>query len=312
VSHWLGGIALLLLACTASAIERVQLSWGSLGADAWRAQDISLELDWGAADAARLTLSVAQLEIGGERISGIRLACNAFELLREAAHCRKGTLAFASDWIKAQQVPVSFDYRFDTASVDVSLAQLPLAGGAAQLVVHQQTDAWRLEAVFNDVLLAQLAALGAKFGVKLPALELAGSVNGRVKLRGGTRGLGDIDWQLQTQQFGYSNAAGSQAGEALAVAGRGRAARPGPTRGGQNRGGGLSGRRQARSRRGRAPSASPPAEGAARSAAARGAADARRCGCRGGSEASHGARGGARGRCGGGRGGRGNDRRSRR
>jgi len=227
VSHWLGGIALLLLACTASAIERVQLSWGSLGADAWRAQDISLELDWGAADAARLTLSVAQLEIGGERISGIRLACNAFELLREAAHCRKGTLAFASDWIKAQQVPVSFDYRFDTASVDVSLAQLPLAGGAAQLVVHQQTDAWRLEAVFNDVLLAQLAALGAKFGVKLPALELAGSVSGRVKLRGGTRGLGDIDWQLQTQQFGYSNAAGSQAGEALAVAGRGRAARQG-------------------------------------------------------------------------------------
>lgn len=221
MSRWSGGIVLLLLACTASAIERIQLGWGSLEAETWAARDIALELDWSAADAGRLTLSIAQLEIAGERVTGVQVICSAFELLGDAAHCRKGTLALASDWLEAREVPVSFDYRFDTGSLELSLARLPLAGGAVQLALHQQADSWRLEAAFGDVLLAQLAALAAKAGVKLPALELAGTVSGRVRLRGGAQGLRDVDWQLETRQAGYSNAEGSQAGEALAVASRG-------------------------------------------------------------------------------------------
>ena len=223
MSRWPGGIVLLLLACTASAIDRLQLGWASLEAEAWAARDISLELDWSAADAGRLTLSIGQLEIGGERVTGVRLVCNAFELLRDAAHCRKGTLALASAWLEAQQIPVSFDYRFDTGSLKVSLARVPLAGGAVQLVLHQQADSWRLEAAFGEALLSQLAALAAKAGVKLPAFELAGTASGRVQLRGGAQGLRDIDWELETKQAGYSNAEGSQAAEALALTSLGRA-----------------------------------------------------------------------------------------
>ncbi len=223
MSRWSGGIVLLLLACTASAIERIQLRWGSLDAETWAARDIALELDWSAADAGRLTLSIAQLEIGGERVTGVKLICSAFELLGDAAHCRKGTLALTSDWLEAQQVPVSFDYRFDTGSLDVSLARLPLAGGSVHLVLHQQADSWRLEAAFGEVRLARLAPLVTKAGVKLPALELAGTVSGQVQLHGGAQGLRVIDWQLQTTQAGYGNAEGSQAGEALAVTSRGRA-----------------------------------------------------------------------------------------
>lgn len=221
--RWPGGIVLLLLACTASAIERIEFGWASVEAEAWRARDISLELDWSAAGAGRLTLTVALLELGEQRISDLRLVCGALELLAEAAHCRNGTLALSSDWLKAQNLPVSFDYRFDTRSLNVSLARLPVAGGAVQLVLHQQADAWRLEAVFRDALLAQLATLVARAGVKLPALEFAGTASGRLKLRGAAQGLRAIDWQLETQQAGYSNAAGSQAGEALAVTSRGRA-----------------------------------------------------------------------------------------
>ena len=224
MSRWPGGFILLLLTCTASAIDRVQLGWASLEAETWAARDISLELDWSTADAGRLTLSVAQLEIAGERVTGVQLICGAFELRGDAAHCRAGTLALASDWLKAQQVPVSFDYRFDTGSLEVSMARLPLAGGTVQLVLHQQSDSWRLEAAFGEVLLAQLAVLAARAGVKLPAFEFAGTASGLVQLRGGAPGLRAIDWQLQTQQAGYSNAEGSQAGEALALASRGRAA----------------------------------------------------------------------------------------
>ena len=223
MSRWLGGIVLLLLTCAASAIERIQLGWASIEADTWAARDIALELDWSAADAGRLTLSIAQLEIAGERVTGVQVICSAFELLGDAAHCRKGTLALASAWLEAREVPVSFDYRFDTGSLEVSLARLPLAGGAVQLVLHQQADSWRLEAAFRDLLLAQLAALAAKAGVTLPALEFAGTVSGRAQLRGGAQGVRAVDWRLQTQRAGYSNAAGSQAAEALALTSHGRA-----------------------------------------------------------------------------------------
>ncbi len=223
MSRWLGGIVLLLLTCAASAIERIQLGWASIEADTWAARDIALELDWSAADVGRLTLSIAQLEIAGERVTGVQVICSAFELLGDAAHCRKGTLALASAWLEAREVPVSFDYRFDTGSLEVSLARLPLAGGAVQLVLHQQADSWRLEAAFRDLLLAQLAALAAKAGVTLPALEFAGTVSGRAQLRGGAQGVRAVDWRLQTQRAGYSNAAGSQAAEALALTSHGRA-----------------------------------------------------------------------------------------
>jgi hypothetical protein len=223
LSRWPGGIVLLLLTCTASAIERLQLGWGSLEADTWAARDIGVELDWSAADAGRLTLSIEQLEFGGERITGVRLICTALELPRDAVHCRKGTLTLASAWLKAQQVPVSFHYHFDTGSLEVSLAQVPLAGGAVQLVLHRQADSWRLEAVFSDLLLTQLVPLAARAGVTLPALQLAGTASGRAQLRGGARGVSAVDWRLQMQQAGYSNAEGSQAGEALAVTSRGRA-----------------------------------------------------------------------------------------
>ena len=73
MSRWPGGIVLLLLTCAASAIERIQLGWASIEADTWAARDIALELDWSAADAGRLTLSIAQLEIAGERVTGVQV-----------------------------------------------------------------------------------------------------------------------------------------------------------------------------------------------------------------------------------------------
>ena len=151
-------------------------------------------------------------------VTDVQVICSAFELLGDAAHCRKGTLALASDWLEAREVPVSFDYRFDTGSLKLSLARVPLAGGSVQLVLHQQADSWRLEAAFGEALVGELAALAAKAGVKLPAFELAGTASGRMQLRGGAQGLRDIDWELETKQAGYSNAAGSQAATTAASA----------------------------------------------------------------------------------------------
>jgi hypothetical protein len=225
LSRWIGGLILLLLTCSAPAIERVELEWASLETPGWKARDIDLVLDWSSGETDRLMLTVGLLEIGAKRISDLRLMCAIFELSPGSLRCRQGSLSFASDWLDAREVPIRFEYHLATGEVRLSLDRLPLAGGAARLAVEQRAGDWHLKATFDEAPLAQIAGLVAKAGVAVPALELAGTVGGRLGVRIDSRSLRRIDWQLQTRQAGYSNAEGDQAAEGLQLVSRG-AARP--------------------------------------------------------------------------------------
>jgi hypothetical protein len=225
--RWLGASLLLIFAGTASGVDTIELAWGVIDGGAWRGEDVELILALGDSAPMHAALRIGRLETVAGAVTGIELQCSELRQPERSLDCAHGRLRFASDWLNADDAAVSFRYAPDTGALDATLRQLPLAGGTARLVLHQQADGWRLQATFDAARLEELAALAARVGVKLPKLDVTGSAGGTFTVSGGRQGLKQADWQLHTDALGYSNAEGSQAGEALQLRSRGSATRAG-------------------------------------------------------------------------------------
>jgi len=216
LSRAAGALCLVLLSCTASAIELVQLHLGDIESDGWRLEGISLAIDLSASDQSGMRIEVASLEIGSYRIEDLRLTCAGFELLPASVDCANGQLSLSSDLVSADAIPATIQYHFDTRELSVSLSALPVAGGKVRLQFHQRDGEWRLQAQLADSLLSGVAGLLKKAGQDVPALGFQGYL-------GNGEGLGSVSWDLHTRASGYSNTEGSQAAEALQLASRGSA-----------------------------------------------------------------------------------------
>jgi len=225
LSHVATALCFVLLSCTASAIERVQLHLGDIESEGWRLEDVSLSFGLSAADPSGLRFEVASLKMGDYRIENLLLSCAGFELLPTAIDCANGQLSLSSDTLSASAIPASFHYRFDSGELNVSVSALPLAGGKVGLQFHQQDGEWWLKAQLADTLLSGVADLIRKTGQGVPALGYQGYLGGRLKVSGNGGGLESVSWDVQTRASGYSNAEGDQAAEALQLTSRG-SARP--------------------------------------------------------------------------------------
>jgi len=220
-----GALCLVLLSCTASAIELVQLHLGDIESDGWRLEDVSLAIDLSASDQSSVHIDIASLEIGSYRIESLRLSCAGFELLPAAVDCANGQLSLSSELVSAEAIPASIRYHFDTRELSVLLSALPVAGGKVRLQFHQRAGKWRLQAQLADTLLNGVAGLLKKAGQDIPEPGFQGYLSGQLNVLGNSEGLENVSWNLQTRASGYSNTEGSQAAEALQLASRG-SARP--------------------------------------------------------------------------------------
>jgi hypothetical protein len=219
----LSGLCILLLSGAVAAIDRIELEWGAIEADGWRLSDVSVELDWSAADPSRMTFQAALLERGEQRIENLQLACERFELLPAAAECRQGRLTFSSDWLEADAVPAAIHYRFDTGQLSVVVSKLPLAGGQVRLDFNQQRSGWRLATKLDGLEPGGLAGLIGAAGFDIPDFDYQGHLGGELSAAGDAQGVKTVAWDLHTRAAGFSNAEGSQAGESLRLVSSGTA-----------------------------------------------------------------------------------------
>ena len=216
-------LCLLLLSSNAAAIEEIRLDWGDIEADGWRMKGVSLILALPVNTASTLNITIAQLDIGAYRLQQLHLQCVDFDLLPQRVDCRNGRLSLSSDDLVLDAVPARFSYHLATRELNVTLSDVSLAGGKLTLLLEQRNPGWQLAATLSGTRLADIATLAKKAGLKLPALEHQGYLDGQFEVRGDTTGLKNIDWQLHTRAAGYSNAEGSQAAEALQLSSTGKA-----------------------------------------------------------------------------------------
>ncbi|WP_455234756.1 hypothetical protein [Thiogranum longum] len=223
MSRWLSGFLLFLLSCSAPAIDRIQLEWDSIASEGWRISGITVSLDLMPSGDVALSVSAALLEVGDQRVEKLNLLCPAFDWRADEVDCRHGFLSLQSEWVVAERVPTSVNYRFDSQQLKFSLAELPLAGGKTELTFHHQRSGWQLNAKLTRTALGTMAGLLAKAGLKLPRIDYQGTLGGELAVHGDAHGVKDFGWRLRTTESGYSNAQGDQAAEGLVLVSNGTA-----------------------------------------------------------------------------------------
>lgn len=216
--------AIFLLCGTAAAIDRMQLSWGTIGTDDWQVLDAGVTLDWSDPHETVLVFEAAAANFAGYRLEQVRLKCADFDMLADSLNCRQGQLSLRGEGVKLDAVPATLRYTFSTGALAVGVSDITLAEGNVNLRFRQTKSRWQLDADFTGTRLDGLAALAAQAGLKKTGLGVQGRVAGRLGLQGYAAVLQKLDWKLRTTDAGYSNQAGSQAAEALQLVSSGSAA----------------------------------------------------------------------------------------
>jgi len=225
INRIIPGIAVLafLLSATAGAVERLQLSWASLGTADWQVIDAGLKLDVSDPKHTVLVFTAAELRVAGYRLSQLRLTCPFFELHTDRLSCRRGKLSVHGDGVKAVAVPASLQYSLSSKALSVRVTGVVLAQGSVNLRFRQTPGHWSLDTDFSRTRLAGLVTLLANTGLVPAGLALQGHIAGQLNLQGNSRGLRKLSWKLHTRDAGYSNPAGDQAAEALQLSSHGSA-----------------------------------------------------------------------------------------
>ncbi len=218
-----GVLLLLLVATGAAAVERLVIDLGSLEAQDWRLDDLHLEVELQPRARTALTVRAAALSFGEQRIENLKLHCGTFELLSTRVSCTQGRLDASSDSFDAQSAPASFQYHFDTGELSLRLTDVALAAGQATIDLHYVNGDWQVDARLDEIAIGELHGLLATAGMQLPDLQYQGRISGSVQAHGSRDGLRELIWKLNTHDTGYSNAAGSQAAEALRLSSDGSA-----------------------------------------------------------------------------------------
>ena len=212
-----------LLSTTAAAVDRLQLSLGTLGAGNWQISQAGLTLDWSEPGHTRLVFEAARVKAAGYRLARVRLSCPDFNMRVDSLDCQQGQLSAHGDGVKADAVPATLHYTFSSGALTLAVTGITLAKGEVKLRFRHTPDRWQLDADLYRIRLAALAPRLEPLGLPLEGLQLQGQLAGHLSLQGNAAGLRKLAWKLRTREAGYSNAAGNQAGEALQLASRGTA-----------------------------------------------------------------------------------------
>jgi len=212
----------LILACgSAPAIDRFQISLGTLDSGDWQLRDMSLSVDWSETGYSVMHVNASVLVVGAHQIENLHLSCPAFELLTDRVDCQNGKLSFHHNATKVSAIPASFRYQFATRELSITANRLPIADGQARLDFDLAGDRWQLNTQLTNISLADFKLLLEEAGVATSPFAHQGRVSGQMALHGGSSGLGSASWTLQTEATGYSNAEGTQAAEGLQLSSSG-------------------------------------------------------------------------------------------
>jgi len=217
------GSILILVFCATPAAERFQISLGTLGSNSWQLRETRLSVDWAGTGKPVLQVNASALVLGTHQINDINLSCPAFELLTSQVDCPDGKLSFRHESAVATSVPAAFFYHFVTGELVITARSLALAGGQADLTFKRSDDGWHLDTRLAKLSLAAMKRVLEGAGLSVGPFEFQGLVGGRVATHGNRHGLERVDWSLETETTGYSNAEGTQAAEGLRLSGNGTA-----------------------------------------------------------------------------------------
>jgi hypothetical protein len=207
----------LALPIPASAAKTLQLSFASLQGQGWQAQGVSVEIGLRNETEFSLRVQAEQVQLAAIKpaLTHISFTCPQFHYTPRQAGCAVGELQVSAPMLDKPLIPISFQYQ-PGAGLQAEISNATLAGGAVKANFTQANGGWQASLQSQATDLAKLWAGLARY-MEMPAdFSLAGKANLRLEAASGAEGI-SLKLQGDGKNLKYANAAGSQAGENLAL-----------------------------------------------------------------------------------------------
>ncbi len=218
ITGLLSGVGLLAVASfTGLAFDEAGITLGSVSGTGWSAEDVALHTGWSQSGQTSVLLTAARAELPAPlgTVTGVKLTCPSLQLDAETIHCPAGTLEGQSAGLGRQQIEASFRYRNSDGRLQVRLGGIRYAGGRLTVAAVYTAADWTLDVEGSRLSLQQVSAQAVRSGYSLPVLEGDGQIALTAHLRGTGGEVAAADVQARVTGTGFSNAAGSIAGEAV-------------------------------------------------------------------------------------------------
>lgn len=220
IAGLLPGLCLLAVtSLTSLAFDAAGLRLGTLAGPGWSVEDIALDLGWPQGDQVSVLLTAARAELpeplGG--VTGLKLTCAAAQIGTDTIRCPVGRLEAHSTLLGHQQIETTFEYRTSDGQVDARLRGIGYLGGRLAVAAHYTAGGWTLDIDGRQLSLQAVTAQAGKLGYPLPVLEGDGEIELTASLHGSGGAIAAADIKARLQGSGFSNTAGSLAGEDVAL-----------------------------------------------------------------------------------------------
>lgn len=206
---WIG----LLLSLATPARAGISVALGSVQAEAWAAEAVSLQLADGPSGAYQLLLRAARIRLPVGEWHDLQLSCPALRVTAQAGyHCDALQLT-ASTPQGPQQLSGTLSYR-DPEHWSLALSGLRLAGGQWQISATGE-GGWSL--ALRGEGLTVPGALALMPQANLPEWDWRGRLDLTADITGSGAQVSALNADLRLKQGGWASPDGLQAGEGLAA-----------------------------------------------------------------------------------------------
>jgi hypothetical protein len=201
------------------AINTTTLELDALQGDGWNTEGLQLQVALLDASHARILLHAraANLPQPLGRLTDLQLECDSAELTPVRLECRDGVLRLQSEEYGRQHIRARFGYRFAGEQLQFDLSGFHLLGGELAASGKLENGSWNLDIEADRLPLPRLSARLAEAAPDVPRLEGSGTSELSARLQGRGSLIEQAGFSLRLQADNFTDAAGSVAGEELAV-----------------------------------------------------------------------------------------------
>ena len=211
-------MGLILCSPGAAALQALTIQAGPAGGHAWSVQKIQIQLRFKAGDGIgfRLEASGVRLPEPLDGIRGLRAECANARLGSHGLRCRGGIIEVTSSPGLPGLEPASFELDYGPGRYRLKIDGLRAGDGELRIDAAGDRERWSLEAGGQGL---PLAAIMAIFADRIPGLPLnlsSGRASGSIRWESGPES-GSLKATLRVEAMGFSDAAGLNVGEDLAI-----------------------------------------------------------------------------------------------
>ncbi|MGC3981362.1 MAG: hypothetical protein QM808_08895 [Steroidobacteraceae bacterium] len=216
------------------ALDRTTLTMAELAGDGWQAQQIRLSLQLGQSSSPKVQISIAEAKLTGiaQPLRNLLIDCPQVELLAERFACPQARISGDFPYLGRQQLKGTASYARSTGAIQLSLNDLRVAKGSAQLQAQLQDANWRGQLATQDIDLAELLKLAKQVSEEFPMPidrqnlpDVTGSMAFTIQAQGVGTAPDTLAWQSNTHELTLGNAAGTLATDKLKFNTKGSATR---------------------------------------------------------------------------------------